>query len=125
MATSLLGCLLAGVNMATEDGKQLWRVMLFLVLVLSLRQAKSLTNHSRHSVEAEVLLEFKGNITDGSNELSDWMIAGDTLPCNWTGVWCTSGVVTGLNLSALNVSGALPVGLGEPPHLLVQIFSLT
>lgn len=111
-------------NMATKDGKQLRMAMVFLVLVLPLRQAKSLSNHSSHSVEAEVLLEFKGNITDGSNELSDWII-GDVLPCNWTGVWCTSGVVTGLNLSGLNVSGAMPVGLGEPPHLLVQIFLLT
>lgn len=61
--------------------------------------------------EAQVLLQFKKGLNDSSGELSNWS-PSDTLPCNWTGISCTTGGVTGISLANLDISGAMPAGLG-------------
>lgn len=62
--------------------------------------------------EAQVLLDFKSSISDGGGDLANWSPA-DASPCNWSGVRCSAGAVTQLRLRDMNISGTVPIGLGE------------
>jgi hypothetical protein len=62
------------------------------------------------SAEGQALLEFKNNITDANQLLTNWD-ASDATPCNWTGVTCTSNSVTTLDLWNFNISGPMPPGI--------------
>lgn len=57
--------------------------------------------------DGAALLQLKAELQDPYGHLSDWL-ASDAFPCTWTGVTCnTSGSVTGLDVSGLNLSGIL------------------
>ncbi|CAL5339477.1 hypothetical protein CsSME_00023204 [Camellia sinensis var. sinensis] len=64
---------------------------------------------------SEALLSFKSELIDHSNTLSDWFDPSDPNPsqkiqaCSWSGVKCdnNSTMVTGLDLSLMNLGGSL------------------
>lgn len=87
-------------------------VMIAVILGLCLGWAEIAS-----ALEAQILLDFKSAVSDGSGELANWSPA-DPTPCNWTGVRCSSGVVTELNLKDMNVSGTVPIGLGKELNFL-------
>jgi len=71
--------------------------------------------------EREALIAIY-NATDGENwsgysSWTPWMGAAGT-ECDWWGVSCSNGSVTGLNLSYYNVSGFLPPELGNLSNLI-------
>lgn len=95
-----------GASMAmARSYEHLMEVLLVLsALCLSCTQAAAAS-------ETPILLNFKASIRDGGGDLANWSPA-DASPCNWTGVRCVDGVVTELSLHDMNVSGAVPIGLG-------------
>ncbi|XP_031498388.1 probable LRR receptor-like serine/threonine-protein kinase At1g12460 [Nymphaea colorata] len=83
-------------------------LLLFLVsglLKLTFSQADSLS-------EKEILLEFKGNISDDPlNSLISWN-PSDPTPCqNWTGIICSEGTVEKIILQNCRLDGVLSVSL--------------
>ncbi|KAG0628563.1 hypothetical protein M758_1G035600 [Ceratodon purpureus] len=93
------------------------RVMEVVLLVLAVCLGCGHGVVAAPSSEVQVLLDFKASISDGDGALGNWSPA-DASPCNWTGVRCSSaGLVMELSLRDFNVSGAVPVGLGELKNL--------
>jgi hypothetical protein len=111
--------------MAFREGAQtLMRLMEVLLLVLGAAVCLG-GAHAAAPSEAQILLNFKSSISDGGGgALANWSPA-DASPCNWTGVRCSSaGVVTELSLKDLNVSGTVPIGLGEKLHVPLALLHL-
>ncbi|ESW21243.1 hypothetical protein PHAVU_005G054300 [Phaseolus vulgaris] len=67
--------------------------------------------------EGSSLLMFKASLHDPNNNLYNWN-SSDLTPCNWTGVYCTGSVVTGVKLYQLNLSGTLAPTICNLPKLL-------
>ncbi|KAL1294319.1 hypothetical protein HN51_055059 [Arachis hypogaea] len=70
--------------------------------------------------ELSTLLAMKSSLVDSRNHLKDWQIpsnatqpaASSIIHCNWTGVFCNSrGLVEGLDLSNMNLSGRVSDGI--------------
>lgn len=60
--------------------------------------------------DATALLLLKDSFTEGGDALSSWSSSSAaTTPCGWFGVICVSGVVTGLRLAKLGLSGTVNV----------------
>ncbi|KAM0939379.1 putative protein kinase RLK-Pelle-LRR-III family [Dioscorea sansibarensis] len=69
-----------------------------------------LLSYVSQAADQDTLLKFKATITDSNGMLRNW-IEGSS-PCignkaNWTGVICGSGVVLGLQLENMSLSGSL------------------
>lgn len=74
-----------------------------------------------HEDEAQLLLQLKSQLTDGSGHLSNWNLTTDGSPCTWTGVKCSSAsflsnsrsrtVVISLNLSSMNLSDTISTSI--------------
>ncbi|XP_078430462.1 uncharacterized protein LOC144702328 [Wolffia australiana] len=78
----------------------------FLVFVLFL------STHA--AAERGALLALKANLSDPCGALSSWTSGGDY--CDWAGVGCDAakgGAVVSLDLSGLNLSGALSPSVGD------------
>ncbi|CAO2205004.1 unnamed protein product [Urochloa humidicola] len=58
-------------------------------------------------VPAQALSQDGLSLLDAFGALADWD-PRDATPCNWTGVSCDAGGVTGLSLPGLNLAGPLP-----------------
>uniref|UniRef100_A0A0E0NPK4 Protein kinase domain-containing protein n=1 Tax=Oryza rufipogon TaxID=4529 RepID=A0A0E0NPK4_ORYRU len=71
--------------------------------------------------EAAALLAIKASLVDPLGELKGWSSAPH---CTWKGVRCDArGAVTGLNLAAMNLSGAIPddiLGLAGLTSIVLQ-----
>ncbi|KAJ7555949.1 hypothetical protein O6H91_05G062300 [Diphasiastrum complanatum] len=68
-------------------------------------------------VDAEVLLDFKKNVS--GQALQDWDASTAANPCGWTGVNCDLKLqhVVGLNLSQRGIMGTISPRLGDLPML--------
>ncbi|PKA46621.1 Receptor-like protein kinase HSL1 [Apostasia shenzhenica] len=71
--------------------------------------------------EGVLLLRAKGGFEIPGDSLADWK-SGDPTPCNWTGVFCSSGAggqptVTKIDLSELNMAGPFPAEFCLLPSL--------
>ncbi|KAJ7562450.1 hypothetical protein O6H91_03G069500 [Diphasiastrum complanatum] len=87
---------------------------------ISLDNARRVTESVNHSKsDAEILLQFKKEISDPLNALQDWKMGKNV--CFWTGVLCrnNSESVVSLNLTARNLKGAILPELGELKSLSV------
>lgn len=72
------------------------------------------------STEADILLSFKGSITDPRNSLSSWSSSSNVHYCNWTGITCVTSpsfTVTSVNLQSLNLSGEISSSICELTNL--------
>ncbi|PWZ53341.1 MDIS1-interacting receptor like kinase 1 [Zea mays] len=59
--------------------------------------------------EAAALLAVKASLVDPLGKLGGWNSASASSRCSWDGVRCNArGVVTGLNLAGMNLSGTIP-----------------
>ncbi|KAK3148389.1 hypothetical protein QOZ80_3BG0294420 [Eleusine coracana subsp. coracana] len=58
--------------------------------------------------EAAALLAIKESLVDPLGKLQGWTAASASSHCTWEGVKCVKGVVTGLNLAGMNLSGTFP-----------------
>ncbi|WVZ60717.1 hypothetical protein U9M48_010701 [Paspalum notatum var. saurae] len=61
--------------------------------------------------DADALLAAKAALTDPAGALASWAAGSDH--CAWAGVTCAAGAVVGLDVSGLNLSGALPPALSR------------
>ncbi|TKY48897.1 Receptor protein kinase HSL1 [Spatholobus suberectus] len=84
---------------------ELNQLSLFLLLSLFFSSTPTLSLNQ----DGLFLLEAKLQLSDPTNALSSWN-SRDATPCNWTAVTChrTTGAVTALNLSDLELSGPVP-----------------
>ncbi|XP_059634696.1 pollen receptor-like kinase 3 [Cornus florida] len=95
-------------------------VHLLLLLFFFFLTSLSLSPLSLSITDNEALLNFKKSLTNSIN-LDSWV--PDTSPCNtagapWDGVVCSNGVVNGLNLGGLGLSGTINTdALQELPGL--------
>ncbi|KAJ7522328.1 hypothetical protein O6H91_18G006700 [Diphasiastrum complanatum] len=92
--------------------KNTWCILAFLlVYCMGLFDLASLV-YCEASQEVSILIEVKKGLEDPQGLLNNW-IASDGMPCSWTGVTCdnTTGVVTEVDLSNMNLAGPLPSGL--------------
>ncbi|KAG6501797.1 hypothetical protein ZIOFF_041681 [Zingiber officinale] len=71
------------------------------------------------NIEGQYLLNLKSNMADAFYHLDSWN-ANDFIPCQWKGVSCTSdGIVVGLHLNSMNLSGIISPRIGGLIHLTV------
>ncbi|KAL5217746.1 hypothetical protein ABZP36_018430 [Zizania latifolia] len=69
--------------------------------------------------DAEALLAAKATMSDPTGALASWSNGTTGSHCTWAGVTCSSrGTVVGLDVSGLNLSGALPTELSRLRGLL-------
>ncbi|GJN30286.1 hypothetical protein PR202_gb18579 [Eleusine coracana subsp. coracana] len=64
--------------------------------------------NSGHDAKAAALLAIKESLVDPLGKLQGWTAASASSHCTWEGVKCVKGVVTGLNLAGMNLSGTFP-----------------
>lgn len=89
--------------MANSLSFLLWPSLIFLLLLLPIA--------SSSDGDGIALLSFKSFLTNVGDHLSSW--TNDSDPCDenkkWEGIVCYNGVVTGVHLRWLNVSGRIDV----------------
>jgi Leucine-rich repeat (LRR) protein/tRNA A-37 threonylcarbamoyl transferase component Bud32 len=64
--------------------------------------------------EAQILLDMKSSLKDPTNALQNWNISSQAAaapPCGWTGITCTDGRVTEINLGHKFLHGKFPLQL--------------
>ncbi|CAL9093869.1 unnamed protein product [Musa acuminata var. zebrina] len=66
--------------------------------------------------EGRYLLEAERGLVDPSGALSDWN-PRDSTPCNWTGITCSDGTVTAVDLTDRGLIGPFPASLCRLPNL--------
>ncbi|XP_074559223.1 pollen receptor-like kinase 3 [Curcuma longa] len=59
--------------------------------------------------DATALLFLKDSFTGAGDALNSWSPSSTASPCSWFGVICESGIVTGLRLAGLGLSGTVNV----------------
>ncbi|WOL12452.1 pollen receptor-like kinase 3 [Canna indica] len=59
--------------------------------------------------DADALVLLKESIVDPDHALSSWSTSSPHSPCSWFGVICVSGIITGLRLANLGLSGDINV----------------
>ncbi|KAJ7300137.1 hypothetical protein O6H91_Y065300 [Diphasiastrum complanatum] len=71
------------------------------------------------SSEVSVLMEVKMSLQDPHRLLDNWVASDPTAPCQWTGVTCdqTTQVVTGVDLSNMNLVGLVPTQVCQLQNL--------
>ncbi|KAM7530112.1 hypothetical protein LguiB_033522 [Lonicera macranthoides] len=84
---------------------------------LSLLFSFSLFILTSSTSESDNLLAFKASIEDPMNSLSTWSNTTSTHYCNWTGITCTSSLVSSLNLKTLNLSGEISPSICQLQNL--------
>ncbi|KAL0390881.1 UNVERIFIED_CONTAM: MDIS1-interacting receptor like kinase [Sesamum calycinum] len=78
---------------------------------------------SEFNKEVSILLSIKASLVDPLDHLKDWKLADGKVGnlsghCSWTGVQCNSvGLVEGLDLSHMNLSGRVPDEIQGLPSL--------
>lgn len=89
--------------MATSRSFLLWPSLILLLLLLPIASASE--------EDGIALLSFKSFFTNIGDHLSTW--ANDSDPCDenkkWEGIVCYNGIVTGVHLRWLNISGMIDV----------------
>jgi kinase len=78
--------------------------LLILLLLLALANNSAAEAVNQDGVH---LLDAKRALTVPSGALADWD-PRDATPCNWTGVSCDDGAVTGISLPDANLAGPFP-----------------
>ncbi|KAG6482871.1 pollen receptor-like kinase 3 [Zingiber officinale] len=93
--------------------EQQWRTAFALVLYFTIHPAIfnvfTIAQETAAPVtdDAAALLSLKDSFTEGGDALSSWSSSPATSPCGWFGVICVSGVLTGLRLAKLGLSGTV------------------
>ncbi|XP_074570426.1 pollen receptor-like kinase 3 [Curcuma longa] len=93
---------------------QQWRTASAFILYFSIHPAIFTASTIAQEIagpatDAAALLLLKDSFTEGGDALSSWSFSSATSPCGWFGVICVSGVVTGLRLAKLGLSGTVNV----------------
>lgn len=95
-------------------GGRLWKLRLLGVLLVALQAvSKSPLGVLSLNTEGHLLMQWKTSSlnytgTTGVDPTKSWK-ASDATPCNWTGISCTYGSVTSINLNNhLGLNGTLP-----------------
>ncbi|RLN15791.1 leucine-rich repeat receptor-like protein kinase PXL2 [Panicum miliaceum] len=82
---------------------------LFFPLSFSLALLCCIAVSNAANDEAAALLAIKASLVDPLEKLGGWTSASVSSHCTWKGVRCNArGVVTGLNLAGMNLSGTIP-----------------
>ncbi|XP_062209102.1 MDIS1-interacting receptor like kinase 1-like [Phragmites australis] len=82
---------------------------LFFSLSFSLALLCCIVVSNAAGYEAAALLAIKASLVDPLGKLRGWISAAGSSRCTWDGVRCNAkGVVTGLNLAGMNLSGTIP-----------------
>lgn len=104
-------------------GGRLWKVQVLGVLLVALQAvSKSPLGVLSLNTEGQLLMQWKTSsltYTDSTSvdPTQSWN-AADSTPCKWTGITCTNGSVTSINLhNYLSLNGTLPQNIfGEFLH---------
>lgn len=85
-----------------------------LFLILSVLLLLRFSPGNTFNVDSEILFRVRnGRLDDSNGKLSDWVLARDEGPCNWTGITCDSGnkSVISIDLTGFGLSGGFPYDL--------------
>ncbi|XP_077249728.1 leucine-rich receptor-like protein kinase family protein [Tasmannia lanceolata] len=93
-----------GMTVLPSNSSSMARRPLFLPLLTTLF-ILSLFPPSASSVQTRALLEFKKQLKDPMNSLESWKDSES--PCTFSGISCTSGLVTEISLASRSLAGTL------------------
>jgi len=74
------------------------------------------------AIECEALLALYDS-TNGTGWITQTNWLTNDTPCNWYGVGCTNGHVTGIDLNTNNLDGLISIELGNLDNLRILVLS--